>query len=281
MASEVPSVLQEIVVHKRHEVAVGKSERPRFDLSCLPPTRGFGAAIQRLASNDGSPSGAPPISPTACRLIAEVKRASPSKGVLRADFDPVALASAYAENGAAAISVLTDERFFQGHAEYLRQIREVVSLPLLRKEFILDEWQLPESRALGADAILLIVAILSPNQLKDYLQTAEALGLDALVEVHTEAELEVALASPARVIGVNNRDLNTFVTDLATTVRFAPRVKEPGTERVLVSESGINSAADVTRLQALGVDAILVGESLVRERDVAPKVRELAGFRGD
>jgi indole-3-glycerol phosphate synthase len=200
------------------------------------------------------------------------------KGVLREGFDPVALARDYAANGAAAISVLTDARFFQGHPDYLRQIREVVSVPLLRKEFIIDEWQIPESRALGADAILLIVAILSPNQLREYLQNAHSLGMDALVEVHTELELEVALAGGARIIGVNNRDLNSFVTDLGTTERFAPRIKAPGTDRILVSESGIRSAADVARVAAHGADAVLVGESLVREPDVAPKVRELSGF---
>lgn len=237
----------------------------------------------------------------AVRLIAEVKHASPVKGVLRADFDPIDLARTYTENGAAALSVLTDERFFQGHPDYLRQIREVVPVPLLRKEFIIDEWQLAESRVLGADAVLLIVAILSPNQLRDYLHAAEALGMAVLVEVHTEAELEVALASGAQIIGVNNRDLNTFVTDLATTEGFAPRVKgegrqqwtdekttdrplnpQPSTlnepERILVSESGISTAADVARVAAFGADAVLVGEALVRERDVAAKVRELSGW---
>jgi len=214
---------------------------------------------------------------TPVRLIAEVKHASPVKGVLRADFDAVALGATYAENGAAAISVLTDERFFLGRPDYLGQIREAVPVPLLRKEFIIDEWQLPESRALGADAVLLIVAILSANQLRDYLQAARTLGMDALVEVHTEPELEVALASGARIIGVNNRDLNSFVTDLATTGKLAARVKGNGGEdRVLVSESGIGSAADVARVAAWGVDAVLVGEALVRERDVAAKVRELS-----
>jgi indole-3-glycerol phosphate synthase len=295
--SQMPSVLAEIVAYKREEVAAGKAARPRFALEGLPPARGFAAAIGRAGS--GASRDSQPLGPV--RLIAEVKHASPVKGVLRADFDPVALARTYAENGAAAISVLTDERFFQGHPDYLRQIREVVPVPLLRKEFIIDEWQLAESCALGADALLLIVAILSHAQLRDYLQVTYSLGMDALVEVHTEGELEVALASGARIIGVNNRDLHTFVTDLAVTERFAPRVKEPliraevndqresqsrsadgsatpPRERLLVSESGISSAADVARLAATGVDAILVGEALVREPDVAAKVRELAGF---
>lgn len=272
MPHEVPSVLQKIVAHKRDEVAAAKAARPRLDLTGLLPTRGFAAAIRRPNTQPPTPNTAP------CRLIAEVKHASPVKGVLRPDFDPVALARDYAANGAAAISVLTDVHFFQGHPDYLRQIREVVAVPLLRKEFIIDEWQIPESRALGADAILLIVAILTPNQLRDYLQATHFLGMDALVEVHTEPELEIALAGGATIIGVNNRDLNTFVTDLATTERFAPRIKASGADRILVSESGISTAADVARVANFGADAILVGESLVRQPDVAPKVRELSGF---
>jgi indole-3-glycerol phosphate synthase len=288
MASEVPSVLQKIVTHKREEVAAAKAARLRIETKDLPPTRGFAAAIRRVRGQGsgvraheivGPPPDPSPLTPEPCpvRLIAEVKHASPVKGVLRADFDPVALARAYAENGAAAISVLTDERFFQGHPVFLKQIREAVLVPLLRKEFIIDEWQLPESRALGADAVLLIVAILSPFQLRDYLQAAEALGMDVLVEVHTEPELEVALAAAARIIGINNRNLNSFATDLGTTETFASRVKgNEGEERILVSESGIGSAADVARVAVWGVDAVLVGEALVRERDVAAKTRELS-----
>jgi indole-3-glycerol phosphate synthase len=278
MPPEVPSVLQEIIAYKVEEVAARKAVQPSFSLERVPSIRPFAAALSRNEGLDASlPAG--PRRPV--RLIAEVKRASPVKGILRADFDARSLASAYAANGAAAISVLTDERFFQGHPDYLRQIREIVPLPLLRKEFIIDEWQLPESRFLGADAVLLIAAILSPHQLRDYLLAASALGMDALVEVHTEAELETALAAEARIIGVNNRDLNSFVTDLATTERFAARIKgEDGSgRRILVSESGIRTAADVERVGACGADAVLVGEALVRERDVALKVRELSGAR--
>jgi indole-3-glycerol phosphate synthase len=278
MPPEVPSVLQEIIAYKVEEVAARKAAQPSFSLERVPSIRPFAAALSRNEGLDASlPAG--PRQPV--RLIAEVKRASPVKGILRADFDARSLASAYAANGAAAISVLTDERFFQGHPDYLRQIREIVPLPLLRKEFIIDEWQLPESRFLGADAVLLIAAILSPNQLRDYLEAAAALGMDALVEVHTEAELETALAAEARIIGVNNRDLNSFVTDLATTERFAARIKgEDGSgRRILVSESGIRTAADVERVGACGADAVLVGEALVREHDVALKVRELSGAR--
>jgi indole-3-glycerol phosphate synthase len=272
MPPEVPSVLQEIVAHKRSEVAAAKAARPHIALDGLPPPCGFAAAIRSPNTQYPTPNAQP------CRLIAEVKHASPVKGVLRPDFDPVSLAQAYAANGAAAISVLTDVRFFRGHPNYLQQIREVVPIPLLRKEFIIDEWQIPESRALGADAILLIVAILSLNQLREYLHAAHSLGMDALVEIHTDPELEVALASGARIIGVNNRDLNAFVTDLGITERLAPRIKAPGADRILVSESGINTAADVARVAAHGADAVLVGEAIVREPDVAPKVRELSGL---
>ena len=288
MAPEVPSVLQKIVAHKREEVAAAKAARPRIEVEGLPATRGFASAIARTGIGFRMKAGAVRTDTRrltsdtlpSVRLIAEVKHASPVKGVLRADFEPVALATAYALNGAAAISVLTDERFFQGHPDFLRQIREAVPVPLLRKEFIIDDWQIPESRALGADALLLIVAILSPAQLRDYLQAAEALDLDALVEVHTEPELEAALAAGARIIGVNNRDLNSFVTDLGTTESFASRIKGDGqADRILVSESGIRSAVDVARLSAWGVDAVLVGEALVREPDVAAKTRELSSCK--
>jgi indole-3-glycerol phosphate synthase len=276
MPPEAPSVLQEIVAYKVEEVAARKAAQPTFSLEGLPPIRPFAAAISR---NQGFGPSLPAGQRRPVRLIAEVKRASPVKGILRADFDARSLASTYAANGAAAISVLTDERFFQGHPDYLRQIREIVPIPLLRKEFIIDAWQLPESRFLGADAVLLIAAILSPSQMRDYLQLGAALGMDALVEVHTEAELEIALAAEARIIGVNNRDLNSFVTDLATTERFAARIKgeDESRTRILVSESGIRTAADVERVGECGADAVLVGEALVRERDVALKVRELAG----
>jgi len=227
--------------------------------------------------------GAPPVRDFAAalrgdtvRLIAEVKRASPSAGVMRDDFDPVAIARDYAAAGAAALSVLTDERYFQGHDDYLRAIRAAVSPPLLRKEFLIDPWQIAESRALGADCVLLIVAILTDAELRDYRETAEAIGMAALVEAHSEDELDRALASGATLIGVNNRDLHTFETTLATTERLGPRV---GEGRLLVSESGIRTVADVERLARAGARAMLVGEALVREGDVAAKVRELSGVR--
>lgn len=256
--SEVPSVLQKIVAHKRSEVAVRKSDRPRLSTENAPPVRDFAAALRRDTVS----------------LIAEVKQASPSKGVMRADFDPVSLARTYAENGAACISVLTDEEFFKGHDRYLAQIREAVNVPLLRKEFIIDPWQIAESRLLGADAILLIVAILTPEELRDFHRRAEDLGMSALVETHTEAELEIALELDAPLIGINNRNLHTFETTLETTERLAEPARREG--RTLVSESGIYTADDVARVARCGAGAVLVGEALVREGNVAAKVRELS-----
>jgi indole-3-glycerol phosphate synthase len=255
----VPSILQKIVAHKRGEVDARKAARPTVSLASAPPLRDFAAALRG----------------DTIRLIAEVKQASPSKGVMRADFDPVALARTYAGNGAACISVLTDEEFFRGHDRYLARIREAVEVPLLRKEFIIDPWQIAESRALGADAVLLIVAILSLADLRDLHTRARDLGMAVLLEVHTEEELLTALELDAPLIGINNRNLHTFETTLETTERLAPLAVSVG-DRLLVSESGIYTAADVARVARCGACAVLVGEALVREGDVAGKVRELA-----
>ncbi len=211
-------------------------------------------------------------------LIAEVKKASPSKGVICPDFDPVRIAREYERAGASCLSILTDENFFQGSLSYLRAIRDSVSLPLLRKDFIIDPRQILEAVEWGADAILLIVAILTDAQLREYQELAAVAGLAALVEVHDAAELDRALASGARLIGVNNRDLRTFQVDLATTERLARQLGAgPLQERLLVAESGIFTRADVLRLEACGARAILVGESLVNERDMPAKVGELLG----
>ena len=207
-------------------------------------------------------------------LIAEVKKASPSAGVIRPDFDPVRIATAYEQAGAAVLSVLTDEQFFQGKLEYLRLIRESVRLPLLRKDFIIDELQLYEAVAGGADAVLLIAAILDDVQLRAYRQLAAHLKLAALVEVHDEPELARAVAAGAELIGINNRNLKTFQVDLGTTERLAAQIP-PGT--LIVAESGIHTRADVDRVAAAGVHAILVGESLMRSADIAGKVKELVG----
>lgn len=258
------TVLDEILVHKRAEVAAAKQARPPGVLAdearqVTDEPRGFAAALR-----DGP----------APRIIAEIKRRSPSKGEIRADFDPVACATAYQEAGAAAISVLTDEQYFGGELVYLEKIRRVVSQPILRKDFILDPYQIDEARVGGADAILLIVAALDQGALVALQDYARSLGLDVLVEVHDEAELERALAAEASLIGINNRDLRTFDTDLAVTERLAPMLPS---DVVVVAESGILVAADVARLTRAGASAFLVGESLMREADVAGALRALRG----
>jgi indole-3-glycerol phosphate synthase len=208
-------------------------------------------------------------------LIAEVKKASPSAGVICKDFDAVKIAREYEASGASCLSVLTDEQFFQGSLEYLKQIRAVVQLPLLRKDFIIDPRQIVEAVEFGADAILLIVAILTDAQLRQFSQIAENAGLATLVEVHDEVELERAIAAQARLIGVNNRDLTTFKVDLATSEQVANHLRNSGHDALLVAESGIHTHADVARLRACGASAILVGESLMRHGNIAQKVAEL------
>ena len=210
-------------------------------------------------------------------LIAEVKKASPSLGVICPDFDPVRIAKEYEAAGASCLSVLTDERFFQGSLEYLKAIRGAVALPLLRKDFIIDERQILEAIEWGADAILLIVSILSDEQLSHFHSLADAAGLTALVEVHDEAELERALRCGARVVGVNNRDLTTFQVNLGTTETLAKRLfaASDSTRRILVGESGIHQRADVERLRTAGCHAILVGESLMKSGQISAKVAEL------
>jgi indole-3-glycerol phosphate synthase len=211
-------------------------------------------------------------------LIAEIKKASPSAGVIVKDFDHIQIARDYEDGGASALSVLTDEKFFQGRVEYLQQIRDAVKLPLLRKDFIINELQIYESVAREADAILLIVAILDDAQLKSFRELASQLHLSALVEVHDEAELDRALASGAEIIGVNNRDLRDFSVNLATTEKLAAKVKRGMCGKyTLVAESGIHARADVERVAKAGANAILVGESLMRSGDIAGKVKELLG----
>lgn len=255
----IPSILQKIVDHKHTEVRQRQLARPTVSVADAPAVRDFAAALRG----------------DCVRLIAEVKQASPSKGVFRPDFDPVGLARTYAGNGAACISVLTDEAFFRGHDDYLVAIRRAVETPLLRKEFIIDPWQIRESRALGADAILLIVAILSPGQIREFQAEAQELGMAVLVETHTEDELRTALEVGASLIGVNNRNLHTFETTLETTERLAGLALSVG-DALLVSESGIYTPEDVARVAACGARAILVGEALMREEDIGAKVRELS-----
>jgi indole-3-glycerol phosphate synthase len=256
------SILTDIVRHKRQELASLKLGRPRAALEAMckdvAPPRDFEGAL-----TPGTAS---------VRLIAEVKKASPSRGVLAADLDPVALAATYARHGADAISVLTDAKYFQGSLEVLQRVRATVDVPLLRKDFTIDEYQLWEARAAGADAVLLIVSILEPPLLRDLAAAAKGLGLASLVECHTEAELEIALAAGSRIIGINNRDLSTFETRIETTLALAPKIP-PGP--VVVSESGFFTGADVRRVVDAGAHAVLVGEGLVRAADVAAKIREL------
>lgn len=259
-------ILDQILAHKRREIADQKAitslARLQAQLRDLPPVRNFAGAL----------SAATPMA-----LIAEVKRQSPSKGVIRTDFDPAGIACAYSNGGAAALSVLTDQRFFGGNLEYLQQIRQAVNLPLLRKDFIIDPYQVFQSRVAGADAILLIVAALDSALLQELLELAKTLEMTALVEVHSAAELQVALEAGAGVIGINNRDLATFHTSLAVTTQLAPLVP-PG--RLLVSESGINTHSDLLQLAQYGVHAVLVGESLMRQADVCAAVRLLLGRTG-
>jgi indole-3-glycerol phosphate synthase len=256
------SILDRIVVDKRAEIAARKGAVSRAELArrcaALAPPRDFAGALRTAAG---------PVA-----LIAEVKKASPSRGVLRSDLDPVGLARAYAAHGAHAISVLTDEKYFQGRLDLLGAVREVAAVPLLRKDFMLDEWQLWESRAAGADAVLLIVSILEPPQLADLLAAARGMGLGALVEVHTAPELDVALAAGAPIVGINNRDLRTFETRIETTLALLPAIP-PGP--LVVSESGFFTAADVRRVVQAGAHAVLVGEALVRAPDIPAKLREL------
>ena len=206
------------------------------------------------------------------RLIAEVKRASPSRGILSPDFSPVKLAETYAQGGAAAISVLTEENYFGGSLAHLTAIRDAVSLPLLRKDFIFDPYQVYETAAAGADALLLIVAILSQEQLTELMSLARSLGLGCLVEVHNEAEVDRALLAGAGVIGINNRDLRTFEVDLSTTRRLRPLMPR---QQIVVSESGIQSRQDVKKLKGWGVSAVLVGEALVTAADIPAKMKDL------
>ena len=266
------NILDEIVEQKKREVAQLAVRRiAAGDLRDALLERGeqrdFLAALRGPKAGDVA-------------LIAEVKKASPSAGVICPDFDPVRIAKEYEAAGASCLSVLTDEKFFQGSLDYLRQIRAAVKLPLLRKDFIIDERQILEAIEWGADAILLIVAILDEARLRHFHRLATEAGLAALVEVHDESELERALAAGASLIGVNNRDLKTFNVDLATTERLAARLfAAPGNgpSPLLVAESGIHTRADVGRLLNRGAKAVLVGESLMRGGDIRTKVRELIG----
>lgn len=276
MQLRTETILDRINETKREEIATlkaqyrsGTSRELAEQCADLPPTRGFKRALSGQWSVDSSGSS------LTTKLIAEVKKASPSKGVIRADFDPVAIAQAYERGGASCLSVLTDETYFQGSLSYLSLIREAVSLPLLRKDFILDPIQIYEARLAGADAVLLIVAsVPSAARLAELRHVAESLGMDALVEVHNEVEVAIAVESGASLIGINNRDLHTFAVSLDVAARLIPLLPN-GT--VAVAESGIFTHEDIQTVAKHGAHAVLVGESLMRQENVEAATKNLLG----
>ena len=259
-----PSLLETIRAHKRKELEAAKQARSEADITAqarsAPPPRPFAEALRQAVAERG------------LGLIAECKKASPSKGLLRADFSPTALAKEYEAGGAACLSVLTDAHFFQGAAEHLTQARQACNLPVLRKDFIFDPWQLHESRALGADCILLILAMLEDEQAAELERIARQWGMDVLLEVHDEAELQRALKLQSRLLGINNRDLGSFRTDIETSARLRRHIP-PGW--LVVSESGIAGARDLERLRAWDIHCALVGESLMRAQDVSAATKAL------
>ena len=258
------TILDKIVAYKRGFLAECMARTPFEDMMRLaenaPPSRSLFEELMDAGD---------------IAIMAEVKKASPSKGIIRADFDALGIAKIYAENGAAALSVLTDEKFFGGSADDLTRISHAVGRPILRKDFTIDPYQICEARALGASAVLLIVSILTPGELSSFLATSRALGLDALVEVHDKEELTVALDAGAEIIGINNRNLKTFETSLDTTYALIPHIPDGVLK---ISESGIDTREDVASVKDAGADAVLVGESLMRASDIGAKLRELLGY---
>lgn len=252
------SILQKIAAHKKLEVTTAKSV---YSIDALNdqsplPLRDFISALKQ-----NKPA-----------VIAEIKKASPSKGIIRADFNVEDIAAIYEQHGAACLSVLTDKHFFQGDNHYLAMAKEVTQLPVLRKDFIIDDYQIHESRALGADCILLIAALLDDHELLDFCQIAQALGMAVLVESHDEVELARAMRLPTPLMGVNNRSLHSFVTSIETSLRLSHHLED---DKLLISESGINTIDDIRMLQSVGINHFLIGESLMREKDIGSKLSEL------
>ena len=252
-------ILDTIVEQKKEEVAELKARGVNRPDQPVDPPRGFMQALTQAST---------------IAVIAEAKKASPSKGVISSDFDPAAIAASYEEGGAEAVSVLTDEKFFQGSLDYIPLVRKTVNLPVIRKDFIIHELQIEQARNYGADAILLIAAILEQGQIRDYLQMSSELQMDVLVEVHDEQELEKSLAAGSKLIGINNRDLRDFTVDLMTTVRLQKEIPET---IPVVSESGIRNYEDIKMLQDHGITAALIGETLMRSEDRAAALRKLRG----
>lgn len=256
-------ILEEIIAGKRRELVQSQAELPLIELE------------RRILQKAPPLDFAKALRGDSIRLIAEVKKASPSKGLLCPYFDPVELAKTYVDNGASAISVLTEANHFRGSLKYLSAIKEAPGskgIPLLRKDFLFHPYQIYESRVFGADAVLLIVTILTDKELQDLLSLAHELGMHCLIEVHDRGELERAIQSAAKIIGINNRNLHTFAVDISTTERLCPLIPQ---DRIIVSESGIRNRSDIQRLQEWGVDAVLVGEALVTAANVAEKMKEL------
>lgn len=257
-------ILSQIIEEKRRAIDEAKRIKPPEDL--IKETRGI-CVKSTFKKNISRPHH--------INLIAELKKASPSKGILRGDFNPVKIAITYQANGASAVSILTDERFFEGKLEYIKKVRENVTLPILRKDFFIDEYQIYETVTSGADAVILICEILSTDEVIKFYELATSLGLDCLVEIHNEEDLEKALVSSAAIIGINNRDLHTFRVDVGVTqklVRLIPK------DKIIVSESGIKSYEDVMFLKSLGVNAVLIGEAFMEADDIAAKMREIMRY---
>ena len=265
----MPDILQRILAVKAKEVAAAKTQRPlsamRIAAAAMPEPRDFAGALRaKVAAGEAA-------------VIAEIKKASPSRGVLREDFDPVAIAASYAGHGAACLSVLTDQQFFQGSADYLRSARAACSLPVLRKDFMLDAYQVYEASAMGADCILLIVAALNPRRMQELAAIATDLGMAVLVEVHNSVELDRALELKTPLIGVNNRNLHTFETRLDVTLGLLKRIPP---DRTVITESGILQPADVSLMRDNGVDCFLVGEAFMRAPDPGAELARLFGASG-